>query len=405
MATTPMKYPSSVFDGRERIVGTTNYWTYLANVVNNPIWSGAVEGASTTGHVGSTIYITNVRWSDSINGKGYEFTIPPNARIDGILAEILRSGAYAKDVAVSVSIPGGALANRAKNRQRSDNNLMVDTYGGSSDKWGSSILTPQIINSDDFGLRLAILRTVSGGGTYACFVMGLQVTYTDPTYVITNDLPSQVLLGSRITNKITITSSNGIDQGEEIPLTVPIPQGFTLVSSSSNEGIYNESTHTWTPILNSSTKKATLTLVLQATSSVSNQTETITETTYNTTLNNTYSVVTSDPGNIFYWESVINDAKTIKNLIDGEDYTISVTNKYTDPGVTGIFDGIKNNRISVLTYVDNLVSANVATGTNTLATIGGYINWGTTLESSTEWAVNGWNRSLKVICPGTIVKM
>lgn len=51
--------------------------------------------------------------------------------------------------------------------------------------------------------------------------------------------------------------------------------------------------------------------------------------------------------------------------------------------------------------IDNLVHPNAATGTNLSNNIIGFSSWGTTLGSSTEWALTPWERSLKIHCPGT----
>jgi hypothetical protein len=499
--TTEMKYPNHVFDGRERVMGSANIWTYMDRVANNPVWDGATEGSSTSGHLGSVIYTYSTQWSDSLNGEDYRFNIPLNARIDGVLAKILRSGLYSKDVSVSLNgVSGGG--NKAKNRQRTDNALIVDVYGGSTDKWGISNITPAIINSPDFGLGLCILRSIPGAETYVAYVLGLQVTYTEPTYSLTANIESSKVVGNNIVYTLTLTNTNNIHQGYDIPVSFSIPSGLSYVSQS-GDGTYNPSTGKWNAIL--SNGSATLTLVL-STSSVGSKTVTATVDEYGTSISKTTNIlppnftlnsklplyvvqnsnvtyditVTTDsptlaskevnvpiPAGFTYVSSTgagsynsstgvwtasftnkeatrtftftavtpgeytqtisitggpslskdiiivsqgitkccyseYNLPDTVKNYLQhGKKYTISCYSKISDTSLTNVYPGLKNFKIAAIQTIDNLVSANVATGTNTLATIGGYTNWGTTLESSTEWAVNGWNRSLKVICPGT----
>ena len=153
-------------------------------------------------------------------------------------------------------------------------------------------------------------------------------------------------MNSRLTYKIVLTATNGIDQGVGIPVDVEIPAGFTLVSATSNEGNYNQTTHIWTPKLNSS-KTATLYLEVLPTTTGS-KTQTATETEFNTTLSSTCNIVATDSDVITVTDATITDAATLNNLADGETYTFSAYNMLHDANYSSIFAGVRNNRIAVI---------------------------------------------------------
>lgn len=343
MVSTGYYYPSTVVNENRR----TPHWTNPQNVAENEA-TGAAEGGSSTYAAANIVTLAKGAVSDGIYGKGYGFSIPKNARINGITVKSVRIGYYIKDSYALILTDKGALANKAKNRYRADWKLMVDSYGGASDKWGSSSLTPSLINSDNFRfLFCATNAGASAQGTYYISA-GVNVDYTNPTYSISNELPSIALTGSTVSYTVTVTSTNNITQGEALGVIVPLPGGFTLKSYNASSGTFDGSTGAWNPVIGSD-YKATLTLVCTITGSGNiDQTVQITDAEATATNTATVNVVSSDPGSVASAEAPLTDPTLLKNLINGETYTIIGYNKVVDSGYSGIAGGIKNNRICVV---------------------------------------------------------
>lgn len=344
MVSTGYYYPAVVVTDRYR----TPYWETPSNVALNQA-TGALEGGSNSGYAHGTITsIPAGKPTDGLRGSTYGFNIPKNARIDGITVRSVRLGYYNKDNSAILVVGGSSLANKAKKRQRTDWNLMVDYYGGATDKWGSSSLKPSIINSDSFKFLFSGTNTASSAHGMWYISMGVNVDYTNPVYSITNELPSTVLTGSTISYTVTVTSTNNVTQGEALGVVVPLPAGFTLKSYNASSGTFDGSTGAWNPVIGSD-YKATLTLVctIEGSGNIS-QTVQITDAEATATNTATVNVVTSDPGSVASAEAPLTDPTLLKNLINGETYTIIGYNKVVDSGYSGIAGGIKNNRICVV---------------------------------------------------------
>jgi len=368
-------YPALVQSIRAR----TPYFNNVANIQNNPAGSAA-EGNPYTTLPYAWISLPAGAQSDTLSASNFNANVPLNAKVNGIAVEIIRSGDNIKDTWVALRIAGNYLANKAKQRVRTDENLMLDWYGDyNSDLWGASKILPADINVNNgyngFSVSEVITNALSVSNLARIHSIGVKIGFTKPTYSLISNLPSVALLGNQINYQIILTNTNNTDNQVPIPVSVPIPAGFTLVSATSSEGIYNESTGVWSPVLNFSTSKATLNLVLKATT-VGTWTQTVRETEFNTTLTKTCNIVGSDQGPINYTDAVILDSKTLSNMNDGEIYTIGAYNKVVDAGVSGIFAGVKNNYISVLALENNLASANIATGGNITGTTSGVVAQG-----------------------------
>lgn len=361
MVSTGAYYPNIITNSNAR----SPHWTNLDGIENAEIPPAATEGGTAASPY-ATVSLPASAMSDGAVGTDFGFNIPRNCRVDGITTEILRSGPYAKDIWVSLNIAGSWRANKGKSRQRTDYQQMIDIYGGSNDLWGIPALGPQWINDPNFGFGIVVQNSIATSHPAYLQVLGVNVNYTNPTYSLTSNLPTLAAVGGQISYQVILTCTNSIDQGASIPVEIPIPSGFSLVSATSSEGVYNSTTSTWSPILNSS-KKATLNITLQA-DTAGAQTQVITETEFSTTLSKTCTILSSDPGSINKSEALLSDTKLLANLIDGEIYTISAYNKIVDSGYTGIFDGIKNNRITVINGTE--VQGDRVSAQNTVTRVG-----------------------------------
>lgn len=86
----------------------------------------------------------------------------------------------------------------------------------------------------------------------------------DRTNILLNaTITSSVVVGEYVYYSITLNNTNGVHQGYNIPVSIPIPSGLSYVSQSGN-GTYNTGTGKWDAVLSGGS--ATLNLVLQATS-------------------------------------------------------------------------------------------------------------------------------------------
>ena len=255
-ASTGYKYPSQIANEGAR----TPHWYNGSKVLNNPVGSAAEGGTPDANH--ADVDLAKSQESDGLVASKYGNNINKNARIDGIIAQIVRHGAKTRDEWVAIKYNGNSLNNKAKHRSRTDFNYVVDTYGGATDKWGASVLTPAKINADDFGIVEAIKNIGTGSVQGSIHSMGINVYYTDPTYSLNAVLTTVQTVGKNIVYKLTLKNTNSIHQGYSIPVSLTIPAGLAYVSSSGN-GSYNSSTTKWNAVLSNGT--ATLTLTLQST--------------------------------------------------------------------------------------------------------------------------------------------
>lgn len=122
---------------------------------------------------------------------------------------------------------------------------------------------PDHINSGYFGMYLNPARNSSynTGNVYLDFVR-LTVDYTDPTYALNVNMVSSEVLGEQFTYAVTLTNTNGVHQGINIPVSITLPAGVSYVAQSGN-GTFNPVTGKWDAALSGSS--ATLYLTLTST--------------------------------------------------------------------------------------------------------------------------------------------
>lgn len=206
-------------------------------------------------------------------GNTCAFNIHLNARIDYIIAQI---ETYVKN-------PTGGCTGRI-NIPYVDFFLYYANGGANSStkRYGASVpcsavawnrvwylseipnCKPVHVNSASFGANISAGRNVSSNPGYMYMdYIALIVGWTEPTYSLNATITSSVVVGEYVYYSITLNNTNGVHQGYNIPVSIPIPSGLSYVSQSGN-GTYNTGTGKWDAVLSGGS--ATLNLVLQATS-------------------------------------------------------------------------------------------------------------------------------------------
>lgn len=122
------------------------------------------------------------------------------------------------------------------------------------------------IENSDFGVYLNLGSNQNGnqGKVYLDYLR-IVVDHTDPTYSLAAELSNGKTVGEQLTYKLTLQNTNSCHEGVAIPVTISLPSGLS-VSSSSGNGSYNSSTGKWSAVLDGNLK-AVLTLVLNTSSS------------------------------------------------------------------------------------------------------------------------------------------
>lgn len=348
------KFPGVVGNHNDR----SPHWTNPEYVEDNDLSSVSEGDSGADGYPHASATLSRSGYSDGLRSTEYDFTIPDNARVDGVICKVQRSGAYIRDYSVKLLVynpsTGGTqvLADQRKLLNRTDNLFKVDTYGGSTYLWGASELTPEQINHTSTGMLWTGYNNSSS--TRAAWLHGLALTvyYTDPTYTITSTLPDVALQGTTIQYNLTITSTNSIDQGVAIPVESAFPAGLSLVDATTTDGscsiteVGGVESVIWDAVLNES-YEAVCSVTVECTGT-GNQSNVTSELDYSTTDTSVCNILTTDPGDIYYATALIDDTGTLANMVNGETYTISVYSKVHDTGYSGIYEGIKNNRIAVV---------------------------------------------------------
>lgn len=172
------------------------------------------------------------------------------------------------------------------------------------------------------------------------------IDHTIPIYTFTSALHSKAITGTKISYNITLTCTNNADPGKPLTVTVPIPDGFTLDQATSEHGTYTAGTTKWVCLLENQT--ATLNLILTPISTGS-QSQTVSLDGDTATLTSTCVISASDADGSIASKQIdlTSYPKTLANMQDGQPYTVVTYSRIDETGVTGVYDGVKNNRIAV----------------------------------------------------------
>jgi len=352
MASTGWKYPNNVYTQNTR----TPVWQNTDNVEGQAPWAGAAEGGSISGKAKADT-VNNVApygYSDRIMAGEYGFDIPINSRVDGVTARILRAGVKLRDNVVRLEVSGSYdLKNMAQNQSRSDQLLRYQTYGSSTNLWGDikdedgmpTNLIPALFNNNEILFKHDVHNIDDNSHDAFTFVMGLNVEYTNPTYSLTSSLPPIIKIDDIFSFNIVIDSTNEIGYGEPILIPIELPSNLTLINYEYDYDMDTIIDDVWYTKL--SDFHSEITITCQATS-LGTQSMDITEQELGTTINKSIEVVETEPVNIVKCDALINDETTLTHLEDGEWYAIGAYNKVVDAGISGIYPGISNNKISVI---------------------------------------------------------
>lgn len=183
-------------------------WDNLGNV-------GALDGASSRGGAArQTAYRTK-----RFDAKGFGFSIPSGATIDGIVANVhwlsVTSGVARIMTEIQVRLlkagtPGGT--NKAFDTSNSDATIKTTTHGGATDLWGQS-WSDSDINASTFGIALQYLGGASNINNALIDYVALTVHYTEAAGGATVSVPA---------GSLTIT---GYAPTILNPVTVSVPAG------------------------------------------------------------------------------------------------------------------------------------------------------------------------------------
>ena len=167
-------------DGSSQAGGGTITWT-------NPTYATSSDNYRATAALAKGVI------SYYLQVTGFNFNIPTNARIDGIVVEVERSIAetttYTKDNSIKI-IQGGAISGNEYADTATawpiNSGDAYATYGGSSDLWGLS-WTAADINSSNFGVAVQAKNTkVNAAFTNTAQVDHIRITvyYILPTMTV-----------------------------------------------------------------------------------------------------------------------------------------------------------------------------------------------------------------------------
>jgi hypothetical protein len=140
-------------------VSSTNtgvkYPTAEANVNPGDVdWSNRTNIYSDNGLYASFwVFVMNTRY---LHATDYDFAIPSDATINGIMVEIEKyysDTAYVRDNTVQLIKGGTKMGDNKASGSAWPTSAGITTYGGPSDLWGLSF-TPADINASDFGVAL-----------------------------------------------------------------------------------------------------------------------------------------------------------------------------------------------------------------------------------------------------------
>jgi hypothetical protein len=131
----------------------------------------------------ATFTRSNTGPSDTLVVTNFGFAVPAGAVIKGVLVEIKKKGSAATnfyDFSIHLEGPAATLT-RADTVTAWSTTLAYVSCGSSIDLWGTSDLTPTLVNASTFGVRLRANRT-AGSGSQTASVDSVRITVYYDTY-------------------------------------------------------------------------------------------------------------------------------------------------------------------------------------------------------------------------------
>lgn len=192
-------------------------------------WTSASNILLDDGSVATSAMTTPFLPSDPITVTGFDFEVPAGAVITGVEVRIDRAksgGAGTGEVSdYNVSLVG---VESSHNKAKTDlypasSALAKTTYGGNSDIWGAS-LTPELVNTADFGVKLLVQQTTGTLTQAVVDCIEVRIHYKPPiskVYFRTTSAPTVTVASitrSGQTATATITAGHGYYTGQWVTM-------------------------------------------------------------------------------------------------------------------------------------------------------------------------------------------
>ena len=199
-----------------------------ANVAGgDETWSSPTRITADNGLTADTGFLGSLETSDYLYGDNFGFSLSTSATIDGVEFRFERSNAFSTDGDIedhTVQLVNASAVRFGNNKAVSGTwpgSLTLSTvYGGSTDLWGTTTLTPELVNDPDFGVQVRC-EVTSG-----FFLIGsvdyfeLKIHYTAPA--------SLDLEGFRIRNDDGNESSASWRQAQDVDDTIGSTTTFRI---------------------------------------------------------------------------------------------------------------------------------------------------------------------------------
>ena len=156
--------------------------------------------------------------SHYIKATNFNFSIPSNAIIEGIVVDVERkvdsnsSGSNETDAAVRI-VKNGAIGSADRSTSSSYNlNDTNESHGSANDLWGA-VWTAADINSNDFGAAVAVQKSnnASGNRTVAIDNIGIIVYYNIPADTTAPTISSATFNANPTVGTLVVTFNEAID--------------------------------------------------------------------------------------------------------------------------------------------------------------------------------------------------
>lgn len=209
-------------------IPSASTWASATTILSSTNWTNDTNVYAEDGAVASYT-LTGSGESENLDIAGFtSIVVPNNAIVLGVEVKITRRNSVPFNAITDSYVGLLGVQEGGQNKSKADlwpTSLTSVTYGGERDTWGVS-LTPEIINSPNFGVRLKYRQRPGIGAPYTTDVDSIQIRvhYKDPT--------SKVVIRSRTTaiqNLTTITRvgtvatvtkiAHGYNNGESVTIT------------------------------------------------------------------------------------------------------------------------------------------------------------------------------------------
>ena len=231
------------------------------------------------------------------------------------------------------------------------------TYQYSKDN-GTSFQSSNVFTGLASGLYSIVVKDANDCSSVATSVSIDKTACISVSKTVNNSTP---LIGNNVIFTITV-KNNGPDNATNVNVTDVLPTGYSLVSSSTSSGTYNQTTGVWTigDMANGTSVTLTITATVLATGTYAN-TATVTASETDPDTSDNTSTVTPNPNPV----ANLKVEKTVDNSTPKVGDNITFTIKVSNNGPSNA-TGVSVSDLLPSGYT--LVSSNTATGTYNTAT-------------------------------------